>query len=517
MTEAAQAPIGEGPLRPALAKDPKTLQAEISRLMTSCEKLRARKRFFANKVEEINNPPPPPPRAPPPAHAHPLLGTPSPQHAVAEADPSPTSLDGFAQAIVQMHASNGPASLPPSDQMRLVESWVVTPPTTCACTPTAPPRTATCRSGPHGRCDPAAGGSTSAVSGGDAQMMEASHDSPANHDTNSQGHAEGDSSNLGSKQRAQGMSQPGANHLSRGSHETHKGGNPNTTAARHGTSRLDHVSGVQVGAELLPVAAHPVSRPEAAHSMHASPAQGWPASRPSSDPSMQSAQRAQHGQRAHHPSSSPLSLSWGDGVRAPAGVALAIGPWAHTTSDPLPVPRQAVLFDPPTALATEPHANQLSHQQPVPQSCDQADKGAVSTAAQADYHMGVDDQPAAAQAAAQEAAAEAAQEAADRAEAVRAVMSRATSPDDEGGASSQMCNVCLCPIRQLLIVLQPCGHYYCESCTASIRGGWPYPRCPECRTRISSTFRVPLSSSHSHTLREDAQHAQVRSSHSTLS
>ena len=98
-------------------------------------------------------------------------------------------------------------------------------------------------------------------------------------------------------------------------------------------------------------------------------------------------------------------------------------------------------------------------------------------------------------------------EAAGRGEAVRVAATRETTPDDEG-SSSQMCNVCLCPIRQLIIVLQPCGHYYCEKCTAAIRAV-AYPRCPECRTRISSTFRVPLSSAQTHTLKEDAQHAQV--------
>ncbi|KAL0047258.1 hypothetical protein WJX82_010979 [Trebouxia sp. C0006] len=62
---------------------------------------------------------------------------------------------------------------------------------------------------------------------------------------------------------------------------------------------------------------------------------------------------------------------------------------------------------------------------------------------------------------------------------------------------------------QLIIVLQPCGHYYCENCTAAIRAA-ACPRCPECRTRISSTFRVPLSSAQTQTHKEDAQHAQVK-------
>ena len=72
--EAAQASIGQGPLRPAEGKEPKALQAEITRLMASCEKLRARKRFFANKVEEITNPPPPPPRPSSPTPGAPPAG-----------------------------------------------------------------------------------------------------------------------------------------------------------------------------------------------------------------------------------------------------------------------------------------------------------------------------------------------------------------------------------------------------------------------------------------------------------
>ena len=74
--------------------------------------------------------------------------------------------------------------------------------------------------------------------------------------------------------------------------------------------------------------------------------------------------------------------------------------------------------------------------------------------------------------------------------------------------SVQVCNVCLCPIRQLIIVLQPCGHYYCDKCTAAIRAV-SNARCPECRSRIGSTFRVPLSSSQSQRNHEDVQYAKV--------
>lgn len=90
-----------------------------------------------------------------------------------------------------------------------------------------------------------------------------------------------------------------------------------------------------------------------------------------------------------------------------------------------------------------------------------------------------------------------------------ATFTRETTPDDDS-SPSQMCNVCLCPIRQVLMVLQPCGHYYCKNCTAAIQAAGYFARCPECRTRISSTFRVPLSSSQVQTHKEDAQHAQIR-------
>lgn len=459
--------------------------------MTSCEKLRARKRFFANKVDEINNPPPPlPPRAPSPVPAAPLLGIPSPQHAEA-VDPSPTSLDGFAQAMVRMHASNGPASLPPSDQMRLVESWFVSPPVTRVPSPAAPPRTAAHDSEPSGGYGSAATGSANVVSGVDVVMMEASaaYESFTGSASMSQAHAELDASKQGSQQRAQGICKPD------NCCDMQEGANADNVEASISRPSLNQSGGARARAEVLPLLAeHQVIRPDSSRSMHVSRAQGRPASRPSSSHSMQSAQRAQHMQHAHHPSSSPSSLLWGEGVRAPAGVALAIGPWAHTTSGPAPVPTQALLEAAEQAAL---HADHFSHRQQH-QSCDHMD--GLSTA-QAACHMAVDDQVAAAQ------------EAVDTAEAVGAVMTRATTPDDDGGSSSQMCNVCLCPIRQLIIVLQPCGHYYCESCTASLRGV-AYPRCPECRTRISSTFRVPLSSSHTHTLKEDAQHAQVRFTHS---
>ena len=483
--EAAQAPIGQGPLRPAEGKDPKALQVEISRLMTSCEKLRARKRFFANKVEEINNPPPAPARLSSPAPVNPLLvpseessGAGAAQPSSSTDVPSPTSLKCLAQAVVQMHARTGPPSLPSSDQTNLVESWVVSPPLTRAATPTA-----TARGAPHAS-EPNTGARSNAVNDGDVAMMDVSNDSPTGSAGTKPAHAARNASHQDSKQLTEGSGDEVGHHLSTQDCDVTQG-TDTETAGEARTSRPDSSDSNGRQAEVLPLPVQQVRRAGAGLSMHSSKAQSRPASRPSSSHSMQSAQQAQHAQPL---SVWPLSLRWADGVRAAAGVALAIGPWAHTCG-PIPVTSQPVLAD-VVDLASAGQAE--PHQQPEP--CTQP--GTVDTGP-AESPMEADDQ------------AEAAQEAGDRAEAVQAATIGETTPDDEGSSTSQMCNVCLCPIRQLIIVLQPCGHYYCENCTAAIRSV-AYPRCPECRTRISSTFRVPLSSSRTQTHKEDAQHAQVR-------
>ena len=505
--EAAQAPIGQGPLRPAEGKEPKALQAEISRLMASCEKLRARKRFFANKVEEIANPPPPPPGPSSSTPAPPLLVPPGPSSGAGAAQPSsadapsPTSLDCLAQAVVQMHARTDAASLPSSDQMNVVDSWVVSPPATRAPTPTPPPQTAYLGSEPS---DQAANAPADTVQDVGDDVMEITHNSPAGSAHSQPADAGHDASHQECRQRGQGSGPPNSDCLNRRGHDAQgsaSNGTAETCVSRPGSSHGRQ--GRQAAALPLLLPAQQVSRPWSGHSMQSSKAQSQPVSGPSSSHSMQLAQQAQRTQHAQQLSGQPLSLLWGDGVRAPAGVALAIGPWAHT-SGTMPVATQAVPADVvhlDSAGQAEPQSDWLGHQQSELESCTQAQTAGTACTVQEASLMELDDQA--------EAAQEAAQEAADRAEVDRAATTRDTTPDLEGGNNaSQMCNVCLCPIRQLIIVLQPCGHYYCEKCTAAIRAV-AYPRCPECRTRISSTFRVPLSSSHSQTHKEDAQHAQV--------
>ena len=495
--EAAQAPIGQGPLRPAEGKEPKALQAEISRLMASCEKLRARKRFFANKVEEITNPPPPPPRPSSPTSVAPLLVPPELPAGAGAAQPpsadvpSPTSLDCLAQAVVQMHARTDAASLPPSDQMKVVQSWVVSPPATRAPTPTPTPQL-----GPPGiePSDQAADAPADTIQDVETDMVDVTDTAPFGSMDTQLADAGRDVSRQECRQRAQGSDQHDGNHLSRQGRDLQGSASTGTAEACLSRSGLSHgTQGRQATAEAPPLPAQQVSRPGTL-SMQSSKAHGQPVSRPSSSHTMHSAQQAQ---RAQQLSGRPLSLLWGNGVRAPAGVALAIGPWAHT-SGAMPLSTQAVPADVVNlAGQAEPHSDRHSHQQSELESCTQSQTAGTVCPGQDASLMEVDDQ------------AEAAQSPADKAEVDRAATTGETTPDPEGGSNtSQMCNVCLCPIRQLIIVLQPCGHYYCEKCTAAIRAV-AYPRCPECRTRISSTFRVPLSASHTQTHKEDAQHAQV--------
>lgn len=493
--EAAQAPIGQGPLRPAEGKEPKALQAETSRLMSSCEKLRARKRFFANKVEEINNPPPPPPRPSSPAPANPLpvpsgqsTGADAAQPSSADTPSPPTSLDCLAQAVVQMHARTDSASLPSSNQMHMVESWVVTPPATRASSPTATPQW-----NPPGG-EPSGQAADAPVSTMEAEMTEMADDTPAGGAEIQQAHAGDDANQQDCKLRAEGTAKPDSLHLSRQGHDTQEGATEACVgrhSSTHGEGRQAHA---QAEAEALPLPAQHSGKQGSSHSLHSSKAQSQPVSRPSSSHSMQSAQQAK---RAQQLSGRPLSLLWGDGVRAPAGIALAIGPWAHT-SGTMPVTTQAVSADVITLEPAGPAESQSDCWKPQQsEPCTHAQAADSVCSGEEASLMEVDDQ------------AKAAQEAAERAEVDQAATTRGTTPDSDGGSSaSQMCNVCLCPIRQLIIVLQPCGHYYCENCTAAIRAV-VYPRCPECRTRISSTFRVPLSSSQNQTHKEDAQHAQV--------
>lgn len=487
--EAAQAPIGQGPLRPAEGKEPKALQAESIRLMASCEKLRARKRFFANKVEEIGNPPAAPLGPSSPTPAGPLQVLPGPTRAGAaqpsSADASlPTGLDCLAQAGVQMHTRTGTASLPSSDQTNGVESWADSP---CAPTPHLPPQTAPPGSEPPAQ---AAVAPADAVQDVKANMVDVTHNGAAGTDTQPAGI---DASHKNCRQKAPGSGQPDGDHLSR-QRDTMQGMASNDTAEACVSRPVSsHGKGRQAAAEALPLPlpVQPTITPASCLSMQSSKAQSQPVSRPSSSHSMHSAQQARRTQRAQQLSGRPLSLLWGDGVRASAGMALAIGPWAHTSGS-MPVTTQAMPADEidlDSARQAESQSDWLRHQQS--ESCTRAQTaGPVSTRQQASLM-------------------EAAQEAAGRAEVDRAATIREATPDVEGASNtSQMCNVCLCPIRQLIIVLQPCGHYYCENCTAAIRAV-AYPRCPECRTRLSSTFRVPLSSSHTQTHKEDAQHAQV--------
>ena len=496
--EAAQAPVGQGPLRPAEGKEPKALQAEISRLMASCEKLRARKRFFANKVEEITNPSPAPPGPSLPTPAGPLLVLPEPTGAGA-AQPSsadvssPASRDCLAQAVAQMHTRTDAASLPSSNQMNVVES--PPPTTTHASTPTPPIQTA-----PPGSEPPAQAAVVPAVTVQGVGMGVADDTAVGSHCADGQpadaGH---DASHQECRQTAQGSAQPDGHHLSRQGHHMQGIASNGTEEACIRRPDSSQGEGRRTAAEalLLPSPAQQAGQSASAYSMQSSKAQSQPASRPGFSHSMHSAQQAQRTQRAQQLSGRSLSLLWGDGVRAPAGAALAIGPWAHT-SGTMPVTTQAIPVDVGDfdfAGRPEHQSDWLSRQQS--ESCTKAQAAGNACTGQQASLMEVDDQ------------AEAAQEAADRAETDPAATTRAATPTPEGPSNaSQMCNVCLCPIRQLIIVLQPCGHYYCENCTAAIRAV-AYPRCPECRTRISSTFRVPLSSSHNQTHREDAQHAQV--------
>ena len=517
--EAAQAPIGEGPLRPAEGKEPKALQSEITRLMASCEKLRARKRFFANKVEEINDPPPPPP-CPSSSTAEPFqlplskkqtgagAAQPSTEEEfsrylfprspplditsppVSEAGDVPaTSLDHLSQALIQMHTHIDSASLPSSDQMNLVESWVVSPPITRAPSPSAPPH----------HCDQPCQKLSSppdqpAVMCQNVSMTDVTQDGPAGSADTQQADTSGLAMHQEADLRAVGKGDSVPDGSSNPDHDMAGDTSAHIAQQTSGQFSAFHIRQAKLETQAAP-AGH-VSRPGSAHSMHSVDSikpQSQPVSRPGSTHTMQAAQHAQQ------LPGRPTSLSWGDGVRASVGVALAIGPWAHTSSS-LPVTTQAPQPDTINLICAEQaetHHDSLTHHQHEQQNAPHIIIETPSEGgSQGDAAMDVNDQ------------AEAWTKAADRAEASRAAAARETTPDDDSIGKSQMCNVCLCPIRQLIIVLQPCGHYYCENCTAAIRAA-AYPRCPECRTRISSTFRVPLSSSQNQTLKEDAQHAQV--------
>ena len=483
---AAQARIGEGPLRAAEGKEPKALQSEVAHLMNICEKLRARKRFFANKVEEINNPKAnarPPTHGPGSSSDQPLddagAGAAQPLQEVGagssrrphSAAPSHTSFPN--------HTPRTSMSPPPSDQ--LIESWVVSPPITPAVTPPASPLATT--SSPdandidhsmraNGKVD-AAPNDAAAVSSfsltSDGRVRADTRGAAASDDHGTMQEA-GTSTQV--RQESQHAQQDTARSCLR---EATPAANENSVAQQHGS---------------LPASG--LIAPDKCHRGE----------------SQQSNRR-------------PIDLTWADGVRAPVGMALAIGPWAHTSSSALPVATQAMWHDVIDLASSSGHAHMAGlgpHDRDAAVwegglSCvgDHGHAQVLSQHASASApaaHEGVhDDQvkQAIPAAAGKEAAA------ATATEAVREAQTRATTPDDDS-SSSQMCNVCLCPIRQLIIVLQPCGHYYCENCTAAIRAA-AYPRCPECRTRISSTFRVPLSSTQAQTHKEDAQHAQVTLQH----
>ncbi len=482
---AAQARIGEGPLRAAEGKESKALQSEVAHLMNVCAKLRARKRFFANKVEEINNPKA---NARPPTHGpgsipdQPLgdagAGAAQPLHELAtdvserphSAAPSLTSFPN--------HTPRTSVSPPPADQ--LIESWVVTPPATPAVTPPASPPATTSNPNADGHYDTKHGTSKADAGTNDAAVASIGLTSDGRVTAVIHGAAASDDhvtmQEAGTSTQVRQESQPAQQHTTR-------------TCSREATPAVNEDSGAQ---------------------QHGS--------RPASGLSAPNEGHRDVSQRSHK---RPIDLTWADGVRAPFGMALAIGPWAHTSSSALPVTTQAIQHDVIDLASSSGHAHMAGlgphdrdaaawegdltcighhdHEQVLSQH-------ASASAPAADEAMHDDQVMQASHAAAGKEAA-----AATAAEAVTEAQTRATTPDDDS-SSSQMCNVCLCPIRQLIIVLQPCGHYYCENCTAAIRAA-AYPRCPECRTRISSTFRVPLSSAQTQTHKEDAQHAQVTLQH----
>ena len=482
---AAQARIGEGPLRAAEGKEPKALQSEVAHLMNVCEKLRARKRFFANKVEEINNPKAnarQPPHGPGSSPDQPLddagAGAAQPLHELG------AGISGRPQSAAPSHTSfpnhtpRTSVSLLPADQ--LIEAWVVSPPTSPAVTPPASPPATTSNPNANGvddskhgtgkadaaTKDAAAMSSVSLTSGGD--VTADTHGAAASDDHVTTQEA-GPSTQV--RQESQHAQQQTTRICSR---EATPAANETSVAQQHGSRPT---SGVSI----------PLSH---------------------QDVSQQSIRR-------------PIGLTWADGVRAPIGMALAIGPWAHTSSSALPVTTQVIQHDVIDLASSSGHAHMAGlgphdreaavweggltcignhghepvHSQHASASGPAAHEGMHDDQVMQGSHA----------AAGREAAA------ATATEAVREAQTRGTTPDDDS-SSSQMCNVCLCPIRQLIIVLQPCGHYYCENCTAAIRAV-AYPRCPECRTRISSTFRVPLSSAQTQTHKEDPQHAQVTLQH----
>ena len=442
---AAQARIGEGPLRAAEGKEPKALQSEVTHLMSTCEKLRARKRFFANKVEEINNP-----RAAVVQPSHSCGAGPGQPSHDPGAGPDRPSSAAPSRTSFPVYTPRGSPS--PSEQMQLIDTWVISPPITRAVSPNA-----------------------------DADMIHAAAD-----------HTDaGDMVHHTSDAKPTALSKP-------------DGGADVMDQA--GLSMHQHLD--TQGAEQQ--ASQP-SSPSSSHCMQTqcgSQAAQQHSGGPESSQGTLNVHVNQHVQLARQ----TLSLTWADGVRAPVGVALAVGPWA-LTSAVLPVSTQPVQQDIIDLASTSPagsaglgaHDRTAASSHPSIESVNIAAAGSPPADAtlqdlrhdhaHADSALMTD--TVASGEATDEAAAAAAME----------VSTRESSPDGDS-SSSQMCNVCLCPIRQLIIVLQPCGHYYCENCTASIRAV-ANPRCPECRTRISSTFRVPLSSSQTHTHKEDAQHAQV--------
>lgn len=461
---AAEARIGEGPLRAAEGKEPKALQSEVAHLMTACEKLRARKRFFANKVDEITNP-----RAAPTQPSH-----------GPEASPERPSRDhgaGLGQPFSAelSHKPQTSASPPPSDRTHLVESWVVTPPLIPAVSRAATP-SATAGNPNHEAGNPTAAAADEAVAMSETNPT-ASGRAAADTDACAPPGSDISMREAGSCLQVMHDSQQAPQHVGKTSPKQ-------DTPDKHGGSLPQQHS----------------SRPKSSQS-----------------------KAGMHGPHASQQcTGQAVSLRWADGVRAPVGVALAIGPWAHTSSSALPVTTQALQHDVIDLASSSgnPHTSGLGAH----------DRHTVDTEAGLTPSADANDCPAPAlsqhtvgSAAADSAAGPAADDAVhddqvtlstqaavvpDAAiEAMRESCTRETTPDGDS-PSSQMCNVCLCPIRQLIIVLQPCGHYYCENCTAAIRGV-ANPRCPECRTRISSTFRVPLSSAQTQSHKEDAQHAQV--------
>ena len=483
---AAQARVGEGPLRAAEGKEPKALQSEVAHLMNVCEKLRARKRFFANKVEEINNPKAnarPPTHGPGSSPDQPLqdagAGAAQPLHELAAAilgrpQSAAPSLTSFPN-----HTPRTSVSPPPADQ--LIESWVVSPPSNPAVTPPASP--------PASPSNPNANDLDHSMHG-TGQADTATNDAAAVSSVSltSDGRVTADTHGAAASDDHVTMQEDGLSLQGR-QESQHAQQHTTSTCLREATPAANETSVAQ---------------------QHGS--------RPTSGLSVPSECHREVSQQSHK---RLTDLTWADGVRAPVGMALAIGPWAHTSSSALPVTTQAIQHDVIDLASSSGHAHMAElgpHDKDTAvweggRSCignhghEQAQSQHASASAPAAHEDVHDDQvmQASHAAAGKEAAA------ATDTEAVREAQTRGTTPDDDS-SSSQMCNVCLCPIRQLIIVLQPCGHYYCENCTAAIRAV-AYPRCPECRTRISSTFRVPLSSAQTQTHKEDAQHAQVTLQH----